>query len=567
MSGRKKWLKPGYVSGEVVVVIRSRPEKTRSQDDAFVKNCSLDGLGERLPLRWSTPAGTPPSPKKNYRSNYKYLGWEELEDPASWRTLSEFDLLLRLVDFSGLRDMLAHLLGWISAKGQVPFDPISLFLLHGWQIANGWSRAETLRNLRNPRYGDYAQFFGFQEGVFPSEGGLRHFLTTLGFNSEAAGETVTVEQGEQFIEVATQQLNQLIAQSVQLIRAAGVLSENAWQQALICPDGQIHEAASRMRCQNVTDSCYRPAPRPCPAKAKEFRGCDCDTIDCAQVCKRATPQDPQARFVWYSGDNQDDDKDGEGFFGYRSLPLQLADPERRFSITLLDDFLPANQREEVPAAALLLQLANHYPDLNINTVAGDAGFGYEVVLHVIYDHLRARRVVAQRGHSSDQNQEQWPLRGYDDCGRPICPFGYSLVSNGYDYQRQRSKWVCQQACLKGSDPKVSLPEVCYPPPDCPYQHPSHLLGRIVNLGERFPDGSIRLVRDIPVGNPTWKALYHRSRNAVEARNATFETWGFKRLPVYGLPRSKALIFLADVLNNLVTLARLIREATLAHQNP
>lgn len=37
----------------------------------------------------------------------------------------------------------------------------------------------------------------------------------------------------------------------------------------------------------------------------------------------------------------------------------------------------------------------------------------------------------------------------------------------------------------------------------------------------------------------------------------------KRLPVFGLPRSRATVMLADVWCNLNTLARLVREATLA----
>lgn len=544
-----------------------RPEHTRAQDEAFGSSCSLSGLKACLPLRWPTPAKTPPSPKKSYRSAYQYLGWQELADPTNWAACDDFDLLLRLVDFSGLRDVLAERLGWTSAKGQVPFDPVSLFLLTAWQVVQGWSRAETLRNLRKPLYADYARLFGFRQGVFPTEGGLRHFLTVLGENSETPGKCVSVQQGNRAIAVAGQQLNQLIAQSVALIRDSGVLSENTWQKALICPDGQIHAAASRMRCQAVTESCYLPAPRPCPAKEKGFRGCACDDGHCAQMCKLAAPLDPDARFIWYTGDNQDDDKDGEGFFGYRSLPLQLADRERRFSITLLDDVRSANQREEVPATALLLQLDEHYPDLRVDAVAGDAGYGFDVFLHTVHDHLQARRVIALRSHQTDENHEQWSLRGYDHLGRPVCQYGYGLACNGYDYQRQRTKWVCQQACLKGNAPRVQLPEVSYPPQDCPYQADCHLHGRVVNLGERFSDGSIRLVRDVPVGSSTWKALYHRARNAVEARNATFEAWGFKRLPVYGLPRSTALIFLADVLNNLSTLARLIREATLAHPDP
>jgi hypothetical protein len=67
------------------------------------------------------------------------------------------------------------------------------------------------------------------------------------------------------------------------------------------------------------------------------------------------------------------------------------------------------------------------------------------------------------------------------------------------------------------------------------------------------------------GSSTWKTLYHRARNAVESRNATLEAWGFKRLSVFGLLRAKAVIFLADVLDTLTTLARLVREATQADQ--
>ena len=545
----------------------ARPEITRAQDAVFVSQCSLAALRERLPLHWPLPAHTPASPKLSYRSCYQYLGWEELKEPDCWNELDDFDLLLRLIDFSPLRNVLAEQLGWVSAKGQVPFDPLSLCLLTFWQISNGWSRAETLRNLRKERYADYAILFGFREGVFPSEGGLRHFLTTLGKNSTASGEVIPVQQGEKTSEIAVQQLNQLIAQSVDLLRESGVLPELAWQQALLCPDGQIHEAASRMRCQNVSASCYQPAPRGCPAKEKDFRGCDCDTPRCAQVCKRATPQDPEARYVWYTGDNQKDDKDGEGFYGYRSLPLQLVDPQRRFSLTLLDDVRPANQHEEVPASALLLQLAGDYPTLQIDAIAGDAGYGFDVFLHTVYAHLHARRVINLRSHQTDVDQENWVVRGYDDCGRSICPYGYSLVFNGYDRTRQRSKWVCQQVCFKNTDPKVQLPQVSYPPLDCPYRQTDHPHGRILNLGERFPDDSIRLARDLPVGSPTWKALYHRARNAVEGRNATFEAWGFKRMSVFGLPRVTATVFLADVLNNLTTLARLIRQATLAQHHP
>ena len=299
---------------------KCRPAETRAQDLAFVTQCSLDGLRHRLPLHWPAPPDIPPSPKNAYRSHYVYLGWQDLEDPTTWEHLSDFDLLLRLIDFSPLRPVLAQRLGWTSARGWTPFDPVSIFLLHGWQITNQWNRAQTLRNLRKPCYADYALRFGFEDHVFPTEGGLRYWLTALGQHS-TNGDTVLVDEEHQ-IEVAIQYLNQLIAQSVTLILDAGLISPEAWTKALICPDGMIHDAASRTRCSSVTDTCYLPTspdtPRPCPAKEKGHQGCDCDTLECVSVCCRATPRDLQARFIWYEGSNQPSNS-----------PNQRTDPEQR----------------------------------------------------------------------------------------------------------------------------------------------------------------------------------------------------------------------------------------------
>jgi hypothetical protein len=103
-----------------------------------------------------------------------------------------------------------------------------------------------------------------------------------------------------------------------------------------------------------------------------------------------------------------------------------------------------------------------------------------------------------------------------------------------------SKSLCEKHPPQGPAPRRSLSA-----PDCPYQRTDLPNGRIFNLAECFLDGSIRLARDVPFGSPTWKRRYHRGRNAVEARNATFQHWEFKRLPVFGLPATP--LFLADVL--------------------
>lgn len=550
----------------------------RTQDAPFVASCRWQALRERLPLRWPTPPSTPPCPKKGYRSHYVYRTATDLENPATWESLSDFDVVLHLIDFDGLRPVLGQRLGWVSARGYEPFDPLSFFLLVGWQMTNHWTRMATLRHLAEDRYADYAQRFGFEKGIFPTEGGVRHFLTALGQHSE--GTPIIVDEDQQ-IQVGWQCLNELIVQSVELIHAAGLLSPEAWSQALICPDGMIHAAASHMDCTAVTTTCYQPnppeIPRPCPAKDKGHQGCTCNTLACASACQHAPTRDAEARVVYYAGSNrpagspnQPTDSSaaaaprGKLFYGYRSLPLQLSDATRRFSVVLSDDFRPANEREEPPIAAQLWQLSALYPTLRVDAVAGDAGFGYDLILHLVHAKLRARRVIDLRAHEIDRDKSLWPVRGYDDKGRPICPFGYPFTANGFDTLRLRHKWVCGQVCQQGRPPCVQLPEVVYPPPECAYLGQAHPHGEVRNIAERFGDGSMRLVRDLPVGTPTWKEFYHRARNAVESRNATMEGWGLKRLPVYGLPRSKALVFQADVWLNLTTLARLVREATLAN---
>jgi hypothetical protein len=508
------------------------------------------------------------------------LGCDDLDDPTNWEHLSAWDLVVRLVDFAPLRPWLAWRLGWTSPRGQVPFDPVSLFLLISWQLVHGWSRAQTLRNLRDPRYADVARCMGFHPADWPTEGGVRYFLTTLGLRSDAEGETVSVavrdeEEPEYTIEVAVQALNGLLVAAVTLLRQAHLFSDAAWQAALLCPDGMIHDAASRMRCAFIQESCYQPTtahtPRPCPAKAKGRRGCDCETDRCTLSCRHAPLRDPQARSVYYEGTNQSrshpntdpcNPEKGQGQlrYGYRSLPLQLTDPVRRFSVPLLDDFLSANAREENPGAALLCQLERFYPDLGLDVVAADAGFGYYAFLHTCYQR-GARRVVDLRADRSDKDKAHWTVRGYDDQGRPVCPYGYAFTANGFDAQRHRHKWLCNQACLHGQPPCVRLDHVTYPPLECPYQVPNHPHGQVLNVAETFADSSIRLVRDVPFGTPTWKRLYHRARNAAEDRNADLQAWSLKRLPVYGQPRGRAIIALADTWISLTTLARLVTEAT------
>ena len=158
-----------------------------------------------------------------YRSHYRYPGYEKLNDPDTWDYLSLFEILLSLIDFSGLRPVLAQLLGWRTTRGKVPFDPISMFLLFGWRLTNQWSRAETLRKLSDPRYADLVSMFGFEAGLYPTEGGMRYFLTTLGQNSPRSDDAIVLDE-EEGETIARQRLNEIIVQSVHLLLESGIIS-------------------------------------------------------------------------------------------------------------------------------------------------------------------------------------------------------------------------------------------------------------------------------------------------------------------------------------------------------
>ena len=91
------------------------------------------------------PFDLPSSPKQRYRSHYRYLDAEGLEAPQTLETLSPFDVALRLIDYGNLESLLAVHIYRPSARGQVPFHPVSMYLLSIYRREHNLSRHETLR--------------------------------------------------------------------------------------------------------------------------------------------------------------------------------------------------------------------------------------------------------------------------------------------------------------------------------------------------------------------------------------------------------------------------------------
>src|SRR5207249_2800640 len=99
----------------------------RALEPLLVATWSLSALTPQLPLRFPVDPRLPASPKTRYRSAYRPPEPATRPEPARWGELSDFELVLHLIDFSGLERPLAT--AYVSShKGQVPFHPVSLFL-------------------------------------------------------------------------------------------------------------------------------------------------------------------------------------------------------------------------------------------------------------------------------------------------------------------------------------------------------------------------------------------------------------------------------------------------------
>ena len=515
----------------------------RAQNRKALDPFALHNLKERLPLVLSPDPSLPPSPKPHYRSAYRYPGLEDLNEEAL-ETFSPFEIGARLFDYSSLEPLLAVHVYRASAKGQVPFHPVSMYLLSLYRRERNLSRHEVLRILRHPEEGQTLRCCtGFADD-FPGESGLRYFEGQL--------------TPELQLEIGALQLDALYRANLLPVKPG------AETTATLSFDGMLHEARSHMRCSSVREGCYAPAPRLCPAKKKGKRGCECTEGTCADVCWHATPRDPEARFIVYSGNNkrartspntpvqrrQQHSRVNRMVYGYYSYAGQLLDDELATYWTLPAAFGAATCGDPALFPDNFAYLQRRFPWLAIGAVLADAGACEQTCLDAIWD-AGALRMVDICAHKSDDDPNTWLARGYDEKGHPLCPFGYVLRPNGYDYQRRRTKWRCVKRCQQDPERPVPL---------CDYLKAKYKHGYTMTVGRTHADGSARLAREIAYGSQTWKERFGR-RNCAESRNSILELLGLKRMPVHGLTSCHVTVLQGDFVANQNTLVRLIREAT------
>jgi hypothetical protein len=523
----------------------------RAQNRKALASFRLHKLNQKLPLVLPCDPDLPPSPKPRYRSAYRYLGFNDLNEETV-ETFSPFEISVRLFDYSALEPLLAAYIYVSSAKGQVPFHPVSMYLLSLYRRERHLSRHEVLRILRHPKDGQTlrrcAGFGGlFQSGDdFPSESGLRYFEGRL---------TPELQQ-----EINALQLDALYQAGLLPIKPGA----DEKTKATLSFDGMLHEARSRMRCSSVKAGCYEPAPRPCPAKEKGKQGCECADEACADICQHATPRDPEARFIVYTGNNKraqsspntpvetrkQHSRVSRMVFGYYSYAGQILDDELATYWILPAAFGSATCGDPALFPDNFAYLQGRFLWLKVGEVLADAGVCEQTCLDAIWQ-AGALRMVDIRAHKSDEDPDLQLARGYDENGYPLCPFGYVLHSNGYDSRRRRAKWRCAKRCHH--DPNN-------PGSQCDYLSTNYKHGYTTTVGRTHADGSVRLAREIPYGSPAWKERFGR-RNSAESRNSLLKRLGLKRMPVHGLASGHVTVLMGDFVANQNTLVRLIREAT------
>ncbi|MGD9101815.1 MAG: hypothetical protein PVF45_15135, partial [Anaerolineae bacterium] len=418
----------------------------------FVTAFQWESVRPLLPLRLVVPPDVTPWRPRRCRSHYRWLPPNDLQDADDLSGLDDFDLLLRLFDFSPWRPILAQ--RFASSLGPPPFDPVSIglaFLLARWR---NWGWPSLLTELHSHERGaGYCRRLGFDPADLPA---LSTFRMALG------------RTDERWVQQCADSLT-LALMAYGLMPTASTFPGDPPERGVsIAIDSQLVAARSRMRCRHQNSRCFLPpAQRHCAARQAGKQGCACDSDACADHCRFVTARDPQAAYVYYSGSNQPTSSPnnpasgntqengrqrgkGKHHFGYKSKAFNVVD-DRLFTYwPLPGPFVPANRNDHVQTIPGFQDLQRRFPTLNIGEVIADAGEGTGAVLHFVHRHLNALRTIVPCRHREDEDPLACLKRGYDAQGNPLCLHGYRLYFNGHDYQRGDSKWLCRQRCLHRS---------------------------------------------------------------------------------------------------------------------
>jgi hypothetical protein len=531
----------------------------------FVELFRWEAIRPLLPLKLPTPGDPPAWNGRRCRSFYQWLPPEDVHTSPALAGMDEFDLVLRLFDFSPWRPYFAQ--RFKSQFGPPPFDPLSLGLGMFLAVYQKWDWQRLNQELRSKDRGpDYCRRLGFDPSDVPGESTFRMALH--------------LTQLDWFADCQTSLAQGLMAYA--LIPTQSTFPGDPPERGVtLSTDCQLIQARSHQKCRHQNPTCSLPgSTRPCPAREADKEGCACDTQACREHCRFATPRDPEAAYVHYSGSNRPGPNPnapqagspqaqppaqpkGKHHYGYKSKAFNFVDDRLFMLWSLTGPCTPANINDHLLTVPGLKQLRRRFPDLEIGELLGDAGEGYDEVLRYAHDDLNALRTIRLLPMHGDDQPLTCLKRGYDQHGNPLCPLGYRLFCNGHHYDHGTTKWVCRQKCAHQPNPDILLPGQPDTSPSrqaCQFADPEHPLGYSLTIGLSLPDGGTRLARDMHVGSDTWNLRIGR-QSYSESRNASQQRRSVKRSPWFGLQNTAKTLLISDTLSLAFNLARLIFEAS------
>jgi hypothetical protein len=355
-----------------------------------------------LPLRLELPPNAPIWRARSCRSHYVWLPPDDLPSPEAWQGLDNFDLVLRLFDFSPWRPILGQ--RFSSNLGPPLFDPVSLGL--AWLMARWrtWDWPTLLTELHSPERGrGYCLRLGLDPDDIPAESTFRCAL----------GNTPP----EWLLLCEDSLLLGLMAYGI--VPTASTFPGDSPQQGVsIATDSQLVAARSHLLCRFQNARCFLPpGQRRCAAREEGKERCACDTDECVVHCRLATARDPEAAFVFpgltaragYTGSNQPASTPppaapgastlaaaapparGKPHFGYKSKGFNIIDDRLYTYWPISGPFVPANRNDHLQTLPGFQALQRRFPQLKIGEVIGDAGEGFDDILRFVHDDLHALR--------------------------------------------------------------------------------------------------------------------------------------------------------------------------------
>jgi hypothetical protein len=218
----------------------------------FVELFCWEAIRPLLPLQLPTPGQLPPWAGRACRSFYRWQPSDGLDysaDPSASSgqallALDEFDLVLRLFDFSPWRPYFAQ--RFHSQFGPPPFDPLSLGLAAFLAVYQGWDWERLAQELHSPERGrGYCHRLGFDPADLPCPSTFRMALGNTHLDWLAGCQT-SLAQG-------------LLVYG--LIPSHSTFPGDGPERGVsLSTDCQLIEARSHQKCIHQTPACSLPAP-------------------------------------------------------------------------------------------------------------------------------------------------------------------------------------------------------------------------------------------------------------------------------------------------------------------